>query len=151
MARLESSENAYQSLKQEKLDAEVLSSTLQSELKLCLSKQNHLLKIIRKLEIEVFETNLEGISTLFDITHQNLEREDLVVTKESKNIVPNLTKCIEQKSQTILPSSHFKDRVFHENLVNSIENIIERHYKNKGFGKFYGGFQKKFPDACHIM
>ena len=151
MARHESLKILNQSLQQEKLETEALSTKIQSELKQTLSMQTHLLNTIQKLEIEVFESHLDGISPLFENSNQNHERENLVKSSEPKEIVPNSTNCIENQSKIILPSLHFKDRVDHEKLINSVEYLIERHYTNKGFGQFYGVFQKHFPDACHIM
>ena len=95
---------------------------------------------------------MEGISTLFEDAQNHLEQKDVAVeASEPKETSPNYTKCIEKKSQSIIPSSHFKDRVEHETLLASVDCLIDRHYTNKGFGKFYEVFQKRFPDACHIM
>ena len=152
MAHVESLKNVNRHFMTEKLETEALSSKIQSELNPTLSKQNHLLKTIQNLEVEVSETYLDGFLTLYENTQPHPEQKDASVdTNESNGIVQNSTCFIKNKPQSILPYSRFKDRVFHENLVYSRENIIERHYTNKGFGKFYGVFQKHFPDACHIM
>ena len=152
MARLESAKILNQNLMQEKIETEALLSKIQTELNHSLSQQKNLHKSIQKLELEVFETRFEGIATLFEDTQQTLEQKDVAAeASEPKEIVPNSTNCIENQSKTILPSLHFKDRVDHEKLINSVEYLIERHYTNKGFGQFYGVFLKHFPDACHIM
>ena len=70
MARLVYEKNRNQNLEQEKLETEALSSKMQPELKHSLSQQKRLFESIQKLEVEVFETNIEGISTLFEDTQQ---------------------------------------------------------------------------------
>ena len=123
-------------LEKDKQDIEVLVAKLQIELEQSLKEQAKLFKRVQNLDIQVLEVNLEGFSNLFECFEQNLEK-DFVPKHPSKG--------------TCLSVQHFRVVSEHEQLVSSVMQSIDKHYRNRGFGKYFSYVENNFPGTCCIL
>ena len=142
-------------LTKQKETLEALVYQLEIDFRQACSEQEQLLKRIQKLEVEAFESNLNGLSCLFETGQkQNLEIKDFGYHCKSSvneiNISSNETEMVNAK-QVPISFSHMKDRAEHERLAFAVDKLIEGHYKQNGIGKFFKIFKMNFPDACHIL
>ena len=126
-------------VRKEQQEAQDFASKLQAEFEKSLSEQKRLLHQIQRLEMEVFDSNLEGFSNLFELEcpGQNLEKIDLIPKQSHKE------KC--------LPVHHFRAVSLHEQLVSAVIDSIDNHYRNRGFGKYCRYLENNFPDTCCIL
>ena len=113
-----------------------------------------LLKRIQKLEVEAFESNLNGLSCLFETGQtQNLEIKDFgyhcKTSVNEINISSNATKMVNTR-QVPISFSHMKDRAEHERLAFAVDKLIEGHYKQNGIGKFFKIFKNKSTGTLRI-
>ena len=134
---------------------EALVYQLEIDFRQSLFQQEQLLKRIQKLEVEAFESNLNGLSCLFETGQkQNLEIKDFGYHSKTSvneiNISSNATEMVNTK-QVPMSFIHMKDRAEHERLAFAVDKLIEGHYKQNGIGKFFKIFKMNFPDACHIL
>ena len=133
------SEEKAKKVRKEQKVAEDFASSLQTKLEESLSEQKLLLHRIQKLDIEVFESNLDGFANLFEseCAESNMEKIDFIPKQRHEE------KC--------LPVHHFRAVSLHEQLVSSVMGSIDKHYRNRGFGKYCRYLENNFPDTCCIL
>ena len=133
------SEEKTKTIRKEQKLAQDFAANLQCKLEKSLIEQKRLLHHIQKLEIEVFDANFEGFSTLFEpeCPEPNLEKIDSI-----PNQIPK---------ETCLPVQHFRAFSQHEQLVSSVMESIDKHYRNRGFGKYFRYVENNFPGTCCIL
>ena len=127
---------ALKEFEKEKQDIEAKVLQLQTDLEQSQIEQAKLSRRVQELDITVLEINLEGFSNLFDCLEQNLEND--FVHKHDP---------VEKH----LPVQHFRAFSQHEKLVSSVMESIDRHYRNRGFGKYCRYLENNFPDTCCIL
>ena len=102
-------------------------------------EQKQLLHRIQKLDIEVFEANLDGFANFLSLNVPNqIWKKIDFIPKQSL-----IEKC--------LPVHHFRAVSLHEQLVSSVMESIDKHYRNRGFGKYCRYLENNFPDTYCIL